>query len=393
MSPGSKNGTWGTRPEEIWSRMEGTMLRKIQILKFLVPAAASLVTLIACGIFLHYLATSRAQEMHRLEDIRSRFDQQEQMLSKLETSNANPAEMAAMRAQMALNEEKYHEIESSEVGLTDERNTLALGTSGLLLVGLTITFVLVYLRPSERSLVSPSMAPASYLSEELADVRKLIATEREARAGFDKGELLSSLRSSVAGELAGELQARFRSEAQESVFSSLMRDIYKSDCERLFDQIALLRKRGNVNLALGVSITLFAAGVLVWALPPVNSEFGKTTEMLSYYIPRISTIAFIEVFAFFFLRLYKATLAEEKFYQNELTSRTARQTALEAAFRFKEPGPMATVIGNLSLVDQNKIFPSPTSESQSPDIKDLGKLLEGVAKVISATASKASAPG
>jgi hypothetical protein len=41
------------------------------------------------------------------------------------------------------------------------------------------------------------------------------------------------------------------------------------------------------------------------------------------------------VFAFFFLRLYKTTLAEEKFYQNELTSRTARQTALEAALLSK----------------------------------------------------------
>ena len=116
--------------------------------------------------------------------------------------------------------------------------------------------------------------------------------------------------------------------------------------------------------------------------------FGKATEVLSYYIPRISTIAFIEVFAFFFLRLYKATIAEEKFYQNELTSRTARQTALEAALRFKEIGPTATVIANLSIVDPNKNAALPAAEAKSPDLRELGNLLEGAAKIISAAASK-----
>ncbi|MBI5525005.1 MAG: hypothetical protein HY897_01580 [Deltaproteobacteria bacterium] len=44
---------------------------------------------------------------------------------------------------------------------------------------------------------------------------------------------------------------------------------------------------------------------------------------LSHYVPRITTVTFIEVFAFFFLKLYRASLIEIKFYQNELTSLAA----------------------------------------------------------------------
>jgi hypothetical protein len=331
--------------------------------------------------------------MRQLADIRSSLDHEKELASEAEILNVDPEKVAAMRVSIAAWEDEYTQLERNASELKKDRYAFAVGMSIALSIVLTIIFVLRYLRTSEYISVSMDTVPTNNLSEELADMRKLIAIERETRAGFNKDELLSSLRSSVAGDLAEELQVRLKSEAKEIVFSSLMREMYKSDCDRLFAQIALLRKRGNLNLALGVAITLLAAGVLVWALPPTNSAFGKTTEVLSYYIPRISTIAFIEVFAFFFLRLYKATLAEEKFYQNELTSRTARQTALEAAFRFKEPGPMATVIGNLSLVDQNKSFQSTISEAQSPDIRELGKLLEGVAKVISAVASKASTPG
>ncbi len=259
------------------------------------------------------------------------------------------------------------------------------------LVVITIALVLGYLRPSDRATkTAPPQAPSS-LSDVASDIRRLIAEQIEAHAGFDKNELLSNLRATVTADLAGELQARFKSEALESLAFSLMREMYKSDFERLFDQIALLRKRGNLNLAIGVAITLLAAGILIWATYGANSGFAKLTDVLSYYIPRVSTIAFIEVFAFFFLRLYKSTLAEEKFYQNELTARTARQVALEAALKSQVPGPLAAVITNLSLVDQNKGTTPTGAEAQPSEPMDLGKLLEGVAKIVSAVASKSQA--
>jgi hypothetical protein len=314
----------------------GAMLQKILRPIFLTPAAAIVVLAAASYVILQYAATRQALQMRQLDAIRSTLDYDQQALGKATASNENPAEIKDLLAAIAVGQYKYDEIEKGEANLRNETRNATISIGVTLMVALTITFVLGYLRPSERSFAWHVVAPnINKLSEELADLRKLVAAEREAGAGFDKDELLSSLRSSVAGDLAQELMVRFRADAQENLFSFTVREMYGSDCERLFAQIALLRKRGNLNLALGVAITLLASGVLVWTLPPASSALGKTTEVLSYYIPRISTIAFIEVFAFFFLRLYKTTLAEEKFYQNELTSRTARQTALEAALLSK----------------------------------------------------------
>jgi hypothetical protein len=48
-------------------------------------------------------------------------------------------------------------------------------------------------------------------------------------------------------------------------------------------------------------------------------------------IPRMSLIIFIEIFSYFFLRLYKDGLGEIRFFQNELTNIESKLIALKSA--------------------------------------------------------------
>ncbi len=72
-------------------------------------------------------------------------------------------------------------------------------------------------------------------------------------------------------------------------------------------------------------------GYFVFTIP--NDLFGKGNELefAGYFITRISLVAFIEVFAYFFLRLYRYSIFEIKHFQNEMTNAEFRVMALEAA--------------------------------------------------------------
>lgn len=106
-------------------------------------------------------------------------------------------------------------------------------------------------------------------------------------------------------------------------------------CEQLRARLRLeidtLSKRGNLNLIIGILTTLAAAGVLSYVV--LTSPTGPTTntELVLHYGPRFTFAVFIETFSFFFLRLYRATLAEIKYIQNELTNAESKIIGLLGA--------------------------------------------------------------
>jgi hypothetical protein len=61
-------------------------------------------------------------------------------------------------------------------------------------------------------------------------------------------------------------------------------------------------------------------------------NFDDTKDVLAHYIPRISIAIFIEVFSFFFLKLYKANLSDIKYFENERTNINSKKLALMFAY-------------------------------------------------------------
>lgn len=120
---------------------------------------------------------------------------------------------------------------------------------------------------------------------------------------------------------------------------------------RLSREIASLQWRGNLNLVLGILISVSGLSVLGIFLLPSNfiisnvsaggnisivTNGGKmSNEVISFlihFIPRLTFVLLIELFAYFFLKLYKSSLSEIKYFQNEITNIEAKHLALRAAF-------------------------------------------------------------
>lgn len=89
---------------------------------------------------------------------------------------------------------------------------------------------------------------------------------------------------------------------------------------RLKNEAAALERKAILNVLIG---TISAIGVVIFSYYFV-SNFAS--EDYAKYIPIAATILAIEIFAFFFLKLYRKCLDDIKFYQNEISNLECRRT-------------------------------------------------------------------
>ena len=232
------------------------------------------------------------------------------------------------------------------------------------------------------------------LGSELASVQARIAAigNSSVSATVDYEKLIDSLRAHVTGTLAAELSSQFKYEAQNAAHLSLARRTFQDTEARLRTEIGSLTRRGNLNLVIGVVTTGFAVSLLVYMVLGASSTFENWPQLLSHYIPRITTVVFVEIFAFFFLRLYKSSLIEIKYYQDELTTLASQHIAFEAAHAAGEDEAKLAVIRQLVRASRNKDDKSATDEPPTPgNLKELSEILERATKLVVSSAKNAKA--
>ncbi|MBI5525405.1 MAG: hypothetical protein HY897_03655 [Deltaproteobacteria bacterium] len=160
--------------------------------------------------------------------------------------------------------------------------------------------------------------------------------------------------------------------------------IFSATSLRLRREIAALSRRGNLNLTIGVITTGFALSLLAYMIFDESTSPDSFAAALSHYVPRVTTVTFIEVFSFFFLKLYRASLIEIKFYQNELTSLASLQIALATSRDCPDPDAVRTVLDQLSRRNPNgsqAISLQPSALSPVPEDSTLATLADLLTRV------------
>jgi len=155
---------------------------------------------------------------------------------------------------------------------------------------------------------------------------------------------------------------------------------------RLREEIQNLSRRSSLNLVIGVMVTMAATGVLVYLVSREHGDFASITSLLSFYIPRITTVILIETFAYFFLRLYRQNLEELKYYQNELTTIAAQEIAWKAAVIAATDEAKNAVIQQLAKSDRNSRPLVDSSGSSKTELSSLVEVLQTVSKLIVSSA-------
>lgn len=144
----------------------------------------------------------------------------------------------------------------------------------------------------------------------------------------------------------------------------------KRSIERLNREIADLRLRSNINLVIGMAITLSGLYLLLNTIQIVdasdllkslasdgddsNGKFFR--NLVLPIIPRVLLVVFVEIFAYFFLRLYKNGLSEIKYFQNELTNIESKLTAVEFSYLTRNDDALKFAVEALSKTERNFVL-------------------------------------
>jgi hypothetical protein len=152
------------------------------------------------------------------------------------------------------------------------------------------------------------------------------------------------------------IEERFRDQLSKSTQWKELRTLAERTRVRLLTEIAALSKRSNLNLVIGILTTGAAISLLAYIVLSTEVVVPDWRALIPGYVLRLSLVAFIEVFAFFFLRMYRANLYDIKYFQNELTNVEVQCLALEAALQHADVDAIRGVLGQLGTTERNSIL-------------------------------------
>lgn len=111
-----------------------------------------------------------------------------------------------------------------------------------------------------------------------------------------------------------------------------------------------------MNLTIGIIATLLGGGVLFYII-----FFPQETNQDHWiYITQLAThfsiVIFFEFFAFFFLRLYKITQDDIKYYQNEISNIELKGFAAMTALASDDTSLLKPIIEQLATTERNFVL-------------------------------------
>jgi hypothetical protein len=143
----------------------------------------------------------------------------------------------------------------------------------------------------------------------------------------------------------------------ESLGLKSLKDSFFITINRLNTEIQKLYIRANINLLIGMAITMFGLYFLYMTIDSIKISLATSIpDIIISALPRFTLVIFLEIFSYFFLRLYKLGLDEIKYFQNELTNIESKLVAIEVAYITKNEEAMKDSLNILVQTERNFIL-------------------------------------
>lgn len=197
-----------------------------------------------------------------------------------------------------------------------------------------------------------------------------------------------------------DLKESFEKESSFERIVSASEDIVS----RLKREISDLRLRSNINLVLGMLITLGGL-YLLWTTVSIvdtsellkqlasegdESNYKFIKNLILPLIPRFLLVIFVEIFAYFFLRLYKDGLSEIKYFQNELTNAESKLAAVEFAYVTGADESLKEAIKSLASTERNFVLEKGQTTVELERAKSESEMTKNIIKTIPEMFKKAN---
>lgn len=175
-----------------------------------------------------------------------------------------------------------------------------------------------------------------------------------------KQQLIGNLKNQIEIEGAKDFIEQIRKQLLENIKNNSeleeIENICKSIVTRLDKETSALSRRANLNLVLGILTTITGFWILYGYVSHIAAHESSPWILTTNFLPRLSLVIFIELFAYFFLKLYKSNLLEIKYFQNELTNIESKHLSLRTALVHNDSKAISSVIKSLSDTERNYIL-------------------------------------
>ncbi|MDO7439680.1 hypothetical protein Q5X54_05170 [Acinetobacter baumannii] len=203
--------------------------------------------------------------------------------------------------------------------------------------------------------INQKISKESILAEINEELLKKTITNSEISEA-ERKELIEEIKIKIENQASADYFNQFKSKLR----SELVQDNYETKTNitlyRLERERISLARRGNLNLVLGMMLSFIGLAILASSIFNASREYIDLIDLLLHMLPKTVLALFIEVFAYFFLRLYKQSLDDIKFYQNELTNIEAKYLSLEIAKQTKNHKLISNILEELVKTERNFIL-------------------------------------
>ncbi len=167
----------------------------------------------------------------------------------------------------------------------------------------------------------------------------------------EKSEIITKFNRKLEEEAGKE----FILSIEKTVKLKLIDEAISQSFKRIKYEIQSLGNRGTINLFIGILLSFGGVFYLIITMS-ASAQYTEVITLLSYLTPRILMVIFIEFFSFFFLNLYKKSLDEIKYFQNELTNLEAKYLALTIAKQSGDQTLLSSALDCLLKTERNFIL-------------------------------------
>jgi len=147
---------------------------------------------------------------------------------------------------------------------------------------------------------------------------------------------------------------------------------------RILDHISKLRNNSVTNLFIGIGIAVIGVIILFTAIfqidsfsDPTSHRFDTSGFLTFALLPKLSTTLFVQIFAYFFLAMYRSNQNEIRYFQNEITNIDAGAAATILYLQDKTAANAKIVLAALAKTERNRILKKNERAISDPDDADI----------------------
>jgi hypothetical protein len=170
----------------------------------------------------------------------------------------------------------------------------------------------------------------------------------------ERKEVIATISNTVESHLNESLLSKIEDKYGTTVHASKLSELALSSLDKTVHRLSQyandLKDKAAVNLSYGIGATVIAIGTLIYVLFNASAPENATTiQEAFYYSSRLFLVILVQGISIFFLNLYRTTINNVLYLNNEITNHEAKRDSLSIALssgNFESASSMLMALSN-----------------------------------------------